>query len=377
MCIESVEAWALVAQRADARSLACASQASRGLSRAIRAAIERNGAWDVRARWLHVVPRDVVRLRVWQVPRARLCVLSDELPVESLTPSPAPRLRELVVHAARAVPTAWARALAASPRLRVLDVTVERDAVAGLDDLVRLGAPRLQRLRVSMLGPRRPARTAPADGLADVLESDTLTEYANDVHAFGVDAPLASLRVRDFESSPCLARMRGRALACPAVAWSAPWARLPAVHAFKACRELTLDLRGVWGLGSFETLVGQLAALREHMPALDALDADVAVQAIDRGAREVRAPRRAFAGVGRVRLRVTWPPLGLAASLRDHGAGRLTLAAEEHLTADLERELQDLLDDDACSEDEGVVELRERIEELVQLEASLLATAPP
>ncbi len=362
--VESVEAWALVARRADARSLAAAALASRGLSRAVRAALELNGDWDVRARHLAVVPADsLVRLRVWQIPRARLCVLSDELPVEWLTPSPAPRLRELTVHAARAVPTAWARALEAAPALRVLDVTVERDAVAGLDDLVRLGAPRLQKLRVSMLGPRRPARAAPADG-GRVLESGVLREYVNDVHAFGVDAPLTLLDVRDFESTPCLARMRGRSLQCPRVRWSTPWPRLPAVHAFAACRDLALDLRGVWGLTPFQTVVDQLAGLRDRMRALDRLDVAVELHAIDRGAREVRAPPRAFEGVGHVRLRVTWAPLGLAASLRDHGAGRLTLAAEETLTADLERQLHELLDEGVASDDEQVAWLRGRIRDL-------------
>lgn len=364
---ESVEAWALVARRADAKSLGNVARASRGLRGAVRAALELNGDWDVRARHLAAVPANVVRLRVWQIPRARLCVLSDELPVETLTPSPAPRLRELTVHAARAVPTAWARALEAAPRLREVDVTVERDAVAGLDALVRLGAPRLEKLRVTMLGPRRPAR-APVDGR--VVESDTLREYVDDVHAFGVDAPLELLAVRDFECTPCLARMRGRSLQCPRVRWSTPWARLPAAFAFKACRDLALDVRGVWGHTPFETVVGQLARLRDHMPALERLDVAVELHAVDRGAREVRAPPRAFEGIDHVRLRVTWVPLGFAASLRDNGAGRFTLVAEERLTADLERQLQELLDEGVASDDGQVAWLRERIQEFELLAAA-------
>ena len=373
--IASVEAWALVAAVARPADLARVAQSARALAEAVRGARSLNGEWDVRARYLSAVPAEtVVRLRVWQIPRARLCVLSDELPVTCLVPRGiCPRLQRLEVRAARAVPTAWARALAACPALRELRVQVERDQLAGLDDLVRDGAPRLERLSLTVLGPRRvqdfdlttrgPPRPAwlPKMGF---VRSDTLVEYENDVHAFALDAPVRRLRVRDFESAACLARMAGRALECPVLEWSAPWERLPDAFAFAACEDLSLDLRAVWGLDRLATVVAWLAELPERMRGLRRLRVRVELTSMDRGGVEVRVPRGAFAGVDCVSLSMTFPPLGFVRSLAECGAGDVRARFDEPLTADLRRDVDQLLEQGAQSDDEDLLELRERIEHL-------------
>lgn len=381
--IASVEAWSLIAAVARPADLARAAMACRDLAVAIRGARELNAAWDVRARHLWVVPAaSVVRLRVWQVPRARLCVLSDELPVASVLPPGAkvlpakgcPRLAVLDVHAVRAAPGAWAAALETCPALREVRVAVERDSLAGLDRLVALGAPRLERLVVTAHGARRVEhmagmipRDAPRPAWAPAVgfvESDTLREYDNDVHAICIDAPLRRLRVRDFDSTPCLAGMRGRTLGATELEWSAPWARLPAAFAFAACESLALDVRGVWSLAALDQTLGWLADLKTRMPGLRRLRVRVELAPLDRAAREVRVPRGAFAGVAEVRLAATFPPLGFVRSLGASGAGALTVRFDEPLTADLRRDLDDLVREGADSEDEDVLQLLARIDEL-------------
>jgi hypothetical protein len=381
--IASVEAWALIAAIARPVDLARAACASRALADAVRGARELNADWDVRARHLDVVPAaSVVRLRIWQIPRARLCVLSDELPVARLLPGGrgtlpgggCPRLQTLHVHAVRAVPTAWARALAGCPVLREVRVVVERDSLAGLDALVTRGAPRLERLSITTLGPRRLENMAVvARGIARPhwapvtgdLDSDTLLEYENDVHAYGLDAPVQRLRVRDFESTPCLERMRGRTLAaCRRLEWSTPWARLPAAFAFAACEDLDLDVRAVWSLQDLAIVVGWLAQLRARMPALRWLTVRVELASVDRAYREVRVPPGAFAGIQVASLRLSFPPLGFVKSLAESGAAEVSARFDEPLTADLRRDLDEMLENGAQSDDEDLLELRARIEEL-------------
>jgi hypothetical protein len=345
MSLFSSVAWACIASVAPADAIASVAMASRGLRDAVRAARRARGEWRVRGAQVAAVDASsATRLVVWQRPRALHAARDWDAALRSLGPSTSwPALWDLRLVTTRVQPEFWEHVFDACPRLRV--VTVDAEYPDGLDRLVRLGCPRLQRVCVCQTSP---CAFVPDQPLGIVV-SETLVEYENTVLAIAVRSPrLTTLTIRDHAGARVL-----DACVVPALVtldWTVPWDRLVDFTPPPSVRHVRLTVTSLYAMTSVQAVVHAIARFR----GLDTLDVTLDLWSVfDRFSR-VTWPAITPTATA-VTVRATFPPLGFVDAASPGEAGAWDLRFDEPITADTSRALDDLLAEGACSDDEDVL----------------------
>lgn len=369
MSVYSPLAWACVAPAATDADLASVAMASTELRDAVRAARRLRGEWRVRG--LHLACVDAAsaaRLVVWQPSRARHAARDWDAPLPGLGagaagaaswPASWPALWDLRLVTTRVEPGFWEHVFDACPRLRA--VTLDAEYPDGIDRLVRLGCPRLQRVCVRQTSP---CAFVPDQPLG-VVVSETLLEYDNTVLAVAVHAPrLTSLRVRDHERARVL-----DACVVPALVtldWTCPWDRLVGWTPPPGARRVRLTVSALYAMSEVQAVVDSIASflggssIAGFLGAVESLDVTLDLRGVfDRFSR-VTWPRDLLPSAGTTTIRATFAPRGFETS----APAGWDLRFEEPITAELQRALDDLRAEGACSDDDDVLDLEAQIRDM-------------
>ena len=356
MSVYSPVAWACVAGAAPETDLASVAMASTELRDAVRAARRLRGEWRVRGLYLdRVDAASAARLVVWQPSRARHAARDWDAPLPGLGQSwPAgavswPALWDLRLVTTRVEPGFWEHVFESCPRLRA--VTLDAEYSDGIERLVRLGCPRLQRVCVRQTSP---CAFVPDQPLG-VVVSETLLEYDNTVLAVAVHAPrLTTLRVRDHAGARVL-----DACVVPALVtldWTCPWDRLVEWTPPPSVRHVRLAVTSLYAMTSVQAVVHAIARLS----GLETLDVTLDLWSVfDRFSRVTWWPATATATATAtaVTVRATFPPLGFV----EKAPRTWHLRFDEPITAETSRALDDLRAEGACSDDDDVLDLEAKI----------------
>ena len=354
MSLFSPIAWACVAPTVPDADLASVAMASTGLRDAVRATRRARGEWRVRGLYLdRVDASSAARLVVWQPSRARHAATRHDAPLPCLGASSSwAALWDLRLVTTRVEPGFWEHVFDACPRLRV--VTVDAEYPDGLDRLVRLGCPRLQRVCVRQTSP---CAFVPDQPLGIVV-SETLVEYDNTVLAIAVHAPrLTTLRVRDHAGARVL-----DACVVPALHtldWTCPWDRLVEWTPPPSVRHVRLAVTSLYAMTRVHAVVHAIA----RFSGLETLDVTLNLWSVfDRFSRVTWWPETtataatataATATATAVTVRATFPPLGFV----EKAPRTWHLRFDEPITAETSRALDELYREGACSDDEDVLHL--------------------
>ena len=347
MSLFSSVAWACVASVAPADAIASVAMASTGLRDAVRAARRARGEWRVRGLHLgsSVDASSAARLVVWQPSRALHAATRRDAPLPGLGASSWPALWDLRLVTTRVEPGFWEHVFDACPRLRV--VTVDAEYPDGLERLVRLGCPRLQRVCVRQTSP---CAFVPDQPLGIVV-SETLVEYDNTVLAIAVHAPrLTTLRVRDHAGARVLDACVVPAL--DTLDWTCPWDRLVEWTPPPSVRHVRLAVTSLYAMTSVQAVVHAIARLS----GLETLAVTLDLWSVfDRFSRVTWWPATATATATAtaVTVRATFPPLGFV----EKAPRTWHLRFDEPITAETSRALDELRAEGACSDDEDVLHL--------------------
>jgi hypothetical protein len=366
--VYSPVAWACVASASGAADadLASVAMASTELRDAVRAARRLRGEWRVRG--LHLACVDAAsaaRLVVWQPSRARHAARDWDAPLPGLGagaagsaswPASWPALWDLRLVTTRVEPGFWEHVFDACPRLRA--VTLDAEYPDGIDRLVRLGCPRLQRVCVRQTSP---CAFVPDQPLG-VVVSETLLEYDNTVLAVAVHAPrLTSLRVRDHAGARVLDACVVPALV--ALDWTCPWDRLVGWAPPPSARRVRLTVSALYAMSDVQAVVDSIASFLGGVESLDvtleSLDVTLDLRGVfDRFSR-VTWPRDVLPSAGTT-IRATFAPRGFETS----APAGWDLRFQEPITAELQRALDDLRAEGACSDDDDVLDLEAQIRDM-------------